>query len=354
MKHKNLLVVAALTSAVIAPLANAGDVVDNRWYVAPFASFVNTGGDRAAQDGRGGGLGIGKMLNENFNVELKGFYQGFDKKPGVAGAEWQLAGAPADVQYVFSRKAFSPYTVIGLGGMNTTLGAVEEASFIGEAGAGFSYELHENLLVRSDVRYRYNNNFDTKFGRSTDEFHDMVVNVGFVIPLGPKPVAAAKFEMPAPAPVPVPKAADCSTLDDDSDGVNNCLDECFMTMGNVKVDPKGCPISLELKGVNFKVDSAELTPNAKHILDIVAASLIEYPEKDDLEVHGHTSSEGSNAHNLKLSQRRSQSVVDYLKFKGVSNKLTARGFGENQPIAENLTEQGRSMNRRVELIWMGH
>jgi OOP family OmpA-OmpF porin len=53
-----------------------------------------------------------------------------------------------------------------------------------------------------------------------------------------------------------------------------------------------------------------------HILDGVAASLIKYPEKVDIEVHGHTSSEGSDQHNLKLSQKRSQSVVNYLKLKG--------------------------------------
>jgi len=350
MKNKHLLAIATLAGSVLAPLAQADEYQDNRWYVAPFASFINTGGDRGAQDGWGGGLGIGKILNEYFNVELKGFYQGFDKKPGVLGDEWQLAGATADVQYFFSRDTFSPYTVIGIGGMNTRVAGIEDASFIGEAGAGFTYELHDNFLLRSDVRYRYNNNFDTKFGRSTDEFHDMVVNVGFVIPLGPKPVTTAKFEMPTP----VAKAPDCSTLDDDADGVNNCLDKCPATLTGSKVDYEGCPISLELKGVNFKYDSAELTETAMGILDTVAENLINYPEKDDIEVHGHTSSEGTNAYNMRLSQRRSQSVVDYLKMKGVANRLIARGYGENQPVADNSTEEGRSLNRRVELIWMGN
>jgi len=205
--------------------------------------------------------------------------------------------------------------------------------------------------VRSDVRYRYNNNFNQTFGRNTDEFHDMVVNVGVVVPFGPKPVAEAKLEIPAPTPVAAP---DCSTLDDDHDGVNNCSDQCPSTLAGSKVDFQGCPVSLELKGVNFKVDSAELTENAKYILDTVADNLVNYPEKDDIEVRGHTSSEGSSAHNLGLSQRRSQSVVDYLKMKGVTNRLIAKGYGEDYPIADNSTEEGRSMNRRVELIWMGN
>ncbi len=351
MIKKHLLAVATFTGMAVMPLAQADEFLDNRWYAAPFATFIHTGGDRGAQDGWGGGLGIGKIINEHFNVELKGFYQGFDQKPGVNGAEWQLAGATADVQYFFSRNAFAPYTVIGLGGMNTRLGNTEEPSFIGEAGAGFTYELHDNFLLRSDVRYRYNNNFDTTFGRDTDEFHDMVVNVGFVVPFGAKPTAVAKFEMPAPAPVAAP---DCSTLDSDNDGVNDCQDQCANTISGSKVDYQGCPVSLELKGVNFIVDSAELTVNAMAILDGVAASLISYPEKDDIEVHGHTSSEGSYAHNMGLSERRSQSVVDYLQMKGVTNRLIARGYGESQPVADNNTEEGRSMNRRVELIWTGN
>lgn len=352
MMKKHILAIATLTGITVMPLSHADEYQDNRWYVAPFATFINTGGDRGAQDGWGGGLGIGKIINEHFNVELKGFYQGFDQKTRAQGSEWQLAGATADVQYFFMRKAFSPYAVLGIGGMNTSVGGVEDPSFIGEAGVGFTYELHDNFLLRSDVRYRYNNNFDQKFGRNTDEFHDMVVNVGFVIPLGPKPTKTAKFEMPAPAPVAA--KTDCSTLDSDNDGVNNCLDKCPGTISGSKVDYQGCPVSLELKGVNFKWDSAELTPSAMSILDGVAESLNAYPEKDEIEVHGHTSSEGSNSYNMKLSQRRSQSVVDYLKMKGVTNRLSARGYGESQPIADNSTEEGRSLNRRVELIWTGN
>ncbi|MDD2722764.1 MAG: OmpA family protein [Methylovulum sp.] len=348
MKKLHVLALATLTGVGMVSLAQADEVVDNRWYVAPFGSYVRTGGDRGAEDGWGAGMGVGKMLDKHFNVELKGFYQEFDSKPKSQG-EWQLAGGTAELQYYFSRGKLAPYTVVGAGGMNTSAHGVDAASFIGEAGAGLSFEVNDNLFLRGDVRYRYNNNFDATFGRNDDEFHDMVVNVGFVVPFGPKPAAPAPFVTPAP----VEKAIDCSTMDSDADGVNDCQDKCPATIAGSKVDFEGCPISLELKGVNFKVDSAELTVDAMGILDRVAASLNDYPEKDDIEVRGHTSSEASDAYNLKLSQRRSQSVVNYLKMKGVTNRLSARGFGERQPIADNATEQGRSLNRRVELIWMG-
>jgi OOP family OmpA-OmpF porin len=88
------------------------------------------------------------------------------------------------------------------------------------------------------------------------------------------------------------------------------------------------------------------------ILDEVAASVINYPEKNEIKVEGYASSEGKAAHNLKLSQNRANSVVSYLKKKGVSNKLSAKGYGIANPIADNRTEAGRAENRRVELIWI--
>ncbi|WP_347988960.1 OmpA family protein [Methylomonas sp. AM2-LC] len=353
MLKNKLLPIALLLSSLMLPTAHAAgtSIDDNRWYIAPFGTYVHTGGDRNADDGWGGGMGFGKIIDRHFNVELEGFYQGFNGQNGA----WSMSGGTADVQYFFFRDKFSPYTVLGAGAMNTCLSGKCGGGFIGEAGVGFTYELMDNLLFRSDVRYRYNNNLNANVQSGTNEFNDMVVNVGFVIPFGPKPVSAP-IKVDAPAPV-VTSArstpvADCSTLDSDGDGVNNCLDKCSDTPKNSKVDVNGCPIKLILKGSNFKVDSAELTVPAKAILDEVAHSLNNYPLKNDIDVQGHTSSEGGVAHNQKLSERRAKSVADYLKSKGVTNRLFVKGFGKNKPIADNRTEEGRSENRRVELIWI--
>jgi OOP family OmpA-OmpF porin len=345
MPKYNLLTIASLISLVAVPMAQAADQYqDNRWYVAPFASFVRTGGDRNSSDGWGGGLGAGKIIDKHFNVELKGFYDGF----GGANGPWDLTGGSADLQYYFFRNKFSPYTVVGLGGMNTCASANCGVGFIGEAGVGFTYELHDNFLLRSDVRYRYNNNLNAHVQPGTDEFHDMTVNVGFVIPFGDKP----KSNVISNTPIAAAQADDCSKRDSDSDGVNDCLDRCLGTIKGSKVDANGCLIKLVIKGVKFKYDSAELTPNGMEILNGVVQSLVAYPLKNDIEVQGHASSEGSNDYNLKLSLRRSKSVVEYLKSKGIPNNLIAKGYGETTPIADNGNEAGRSENRRVELIWI--
>ena len=356
---KKTLTAAALASLMTPILAQANNDVDTRWYVAPYGSFVLTDENRNSNDGWGGGLAVGKMLDEHFNVEVKGFYQDYGRTSSTLGMNsggTNMAGGTADLQYYFFRDKFSPYAVIGAGAASTSMPNGDKIGFIGEAGLGATYEICEGFFLRSDVRYRYNNNFSNNNSNAfannstSSDFNEMIVNVGFVIPLGEKAEKPQpKIELPVVRPTPVP---DCSTRDDDNDGVNNCLDQCPGTITGAKVDAHGCPISLEIKGVQFKYDSAELTQNAKVILDGVAISLIAYPQKNDLEVQGHTSSEGSDAYNLRLSQKRSQSVANYLKLKGVSNKLTAHGYGESQPIADNSSETGKERNRRVELIWI--
>ena len=104
-----------------------------------------------------------------------------------------------------------------------------------------------------------------------------------------------------------------------------------------------------LEGVNFLVNKAELFENAKKILDMVATSLIAHPEVN-VEVGGHTDADGSDAYNLKLSDKRAKAVQDYLVKKGVpAAQLTAKGYGETQPVADNTTPEGKAKNRRVEL-----
>ncbi len=104
-----------------------------------------------------------------------------------------------------------------------------------------------------------------------------------------------------------------------------------------------------LRGVNFEFDKAKLTVNAKALLDPVADALIARPDIK-VEIDGHTDSKGSDAYNLKLSDARAASVVAYLVSRGVAaDRMTSKGFGESQPVADNATDDGRELNRRVEL-----
>ncbi|MEY3807341.1 MAG: hypothetical protein RI893_317 [Pseudomonadota bacterium] len=342
MLKKQLLALIALTSMSFLSTAQTDKYQDNRWYVSPFGTFVEPGGDRDTHSGWGGGMGFGKIIDEHFNVELKGFYQGLKGKNG--NGNWDMTGGTADVQYFISRGSFSPYTVIGLGAMNSSHNGKSDAGFIGEAGAGLSYEVNDNFLVRSDVRYRYNNNGNANLQPGTNEFHDMVVNFGFVIPLGSKPksvVADAPVLVPTSTPVVV---ADCSTVDADHDGVNNCNDLCPNTIVGVKVSIKGCWIV----DVKFDNDKDIIKPQYFSNLDNTADVIKKHPELK-IEIQGHTSKTGSFKHNIDLSERRALRVKKYLVDGTHTPNLTTRGYGWTQPIDTNDTEAGRANNRRVQL-----
>lgn len=107
-----------------------------------------------------------------------------------------------------------------------------------------------------------------------------------------------------------------------------------------------------LRGVTFKTNSAELSPQAQTVLDVTANKLIRQPRK--VEVGGYTSSTGRPDYNLALSQRRADAVRDYLVKRGANpENVTAKGYGMANPIASNDTEEGRIANQRVELRYFG-
>jgi len=91
-----------------------------------------------------------------------------------------------------------------------------------------------------------------------------------------------------------------------------------------------------------------LTPGSQAVLDEIAAILIANPDVS-IAVEGHTDSQGADTANQALSEARATSVVDYLITKDVgTDRLTATGFGESQPVADNATAAGRAENRRIE------
>lgn len=118
----------------------------------------------------------------------------------------------------------------------------------------------------------------------------------------------------------------------------------------VSVTRDGNNIILNMPGnVTFAVDSAEIRPDFHDVLDSVGLVLEEY-QKTLVEVAGHTDSTGSAEYNQSLSERRATSVANYLRGQGIrQDRFLVIGHGESRPVAGNDTEQGRQLNRRVEL-----
>jgi len=107
-------------------------------------------------------------------------------------------------------------------------------------------------------------------------------------------------------------------------------------------------------GILFDVNKSDLRPAAQENLTKMATILNKYPDTNIL-IEGHTDSDGSEEHNQGLSERRAGSVSHYLAAAGVtSGRMSTMGYGELQPIAENTTDAGKQMNRRVEVAIMAN
>ncbi|MCP5154179.1 MAG: OmpA family protein [Ectothiorhodospiraceae bacterium] len=114
-----------------------------------------------------------------------------------------------------------------------------------------------------------------------------------------------------------------------------------------EVHPPGCGDIVH--GINFDFDSATIRADSGALLDALSVGL-QRSDAAAITVVGHTSSEGSQDYNRALSQRRAEAVVAALIERGIgAARLSADGQGEDQPIADNATETGRSLNRRVEI-----
>jgi OOP family OmpA-OmpF porin len=155
-----------------------------------------------------------------------------------------------------------------------------------------------------------------------------------------EPAAAAAI---APAPI----------RDSDGDGIADEYDRCPDTPRGLRVDVSGCVVthqSIDLEGVNFNFNDAHLTPQAERILDEVAKA---YRGQLTMrtEIAGHTDSIGDVEANLKLSQRRAETVREYLISRGArSEQIIARGYGKSRlRINPERSEADAERNRRVEL-----
>jgi len=113
--------------------------------------------------------------------------------------------------------------------------------------------------------------------------------------------------------------------------------------------PQEIKQKLILRGVNFKTASAELLEESYYVLEQVYNSLEAYPNVK-VEVSGHTDDQGKAQYNQVLSYQRAKSVMDYLIMRGISpDRLVAKGYGKEKPMATNGTAEGRALNRRVEI-----
>ncbi|MGQ0620570.1 MAG: OmpA family protein [Panacagrimonas sp.] len=337
--------------------SSAGAQEDNRFYIAPMGTYVLSDDDRHADDGIGGTLAIGAKLGTSAELELRGTYLEY-KGEDDGDEDVDISGGGFGVN-VFLAGPGGPY-------VHADVMAGDETLF--NIGLGYDITLGSSFGIRAEALYHTESNGNV----TGDEYKEPLFNLGVRIPFGKVPAPPVVPPPPPPpvevVPTPPPPPVCSDGLDNDTDGfVDFPADKGCETADDAdETDPPpkckapepGQPVSLDgcgvgdtivLRGVNFDFDKSTLTVNAKTILDGVAEALKKRPDIK-VEIGGHTDAKGSDDYNLKLSGRRSKSVRDYLAKVGVAaERMTSKGYGESMPVADNETDDGRELNRRVEL-----
>ena len=135
-----------------------------------------------------------------------------------------------------------------------------------------------------------------------------------------------------------------TSIDSDGDGIDNDYDKCPDTPAGAKVNSQGC---WSYNTIEFSFDGTAIKSGYEGLFDNATYVLKRNPDMT-VQIEGHTDSQGPAEYNLDLSTRRAQAVKDHLIKNGIDgNRLTVKGFGEANPIANNDTPAGRAENRRV-------
>ena len=229
-------------------------------------------------------------------------------------------------------------------------GVKKKYDLILNAGGGLKYFLTSYMALRGDARYV------CEF-RGSHIFNNLLYSAGLTFEFG-----WAGKEVVITAPVSEDKCpsgpAGCEKKnwclrDSDGDGVPDCLDKCPDTPKGTKVDANGCPPVVEpgtfiFRNILFDFDKANINPVSFPILDEVVEYLKDNPDVK-MEIQGHTDGKGTAEYNIRLSEKRADSVKKYLVEKGISaDRLETKGFGLSKPIVPNDTDENRARNRRVE------
>ena len=330
MKHTHVLALSAALAA-----ASAGAFADNH-KVEVHADIGRIFFDEPISDDAIWGVGIGYVLNENWTLDVVTSRFDTETESGLDldGIQYRLDA----LYHINTESLWRPYVAFGVGDQKreSNIGGtiVDARDTLVNLGAGVKRSLGGNWEFRSDIR---------AFNSLDNEYTDLTVNAGIAYLFG-KTSAPVKA---AAAPVVEPEK------DSDGDGVLDSKDQCPDTPRTHKVDEVGCSlkltetVSVELN-ITFDTDKAIIKPEYESEVAGLARFMDQYADTV-VTVEGHTDSQGSDAYNEKLSQRRADAVKAALiaNYGIAADRVNAVGYGEARPTADNSTADGRKKNRRV-------
>ena len=285
----------------------------------------------------------------------------------------------ANVWYdLFKSKRWHPY--IG-GGMGMALLKVKDAGYEGgsyhdetdevtgfQLGAGIGFDLRPKVTLSLDYRYlKLDDASYSLLGSSQPssiklQYEADSISFSLRYSFGDNAGETMPEMAPETEPVAVVEPLTESEMSAEPTPIEETAPAASATAGceapgpGDQVNLEGCKSgdSVVLRGVTFEYNRATLTVDSKTILDQVSDEL-KALGPTQIEISGHTDSKGADKYNQSLSEARANSVKTYFAEQGLDPaSMTAEGFGETQPVADNETEAGRQLNRRVELKIVGH
>jgi OOP family OmpA-OmpF porin len=351
VKKRNLVLSLAAAAMALSSFSVAADG-DQPWHVTGQFGTINLDNDRNMRNNDVfWGVGFGRFFGNNLSLDLEfDQFSGTWKEsqtavPGSTYDQWKLRNWGGMGRYYIGNANVRPFLAVGLGSLRHANVSDTGSALSASMGVGLIGQFNKHLSGRLQVLYRVDGDDMTQ--PSSASYGDWIWTAGLSFDFGGKAAPPPPPPPPAAAPAAPPPNPDL-----DGDGVPNERDKCPNTRPGAVVDLDGCEVEavISLDGVYFDFDKSTLKPEAIAVLN-QAAALLDKHERVVVEVAGHTDSVGTEAYNQALSMRRADAVKDYLVSKGVkASRLSAKGYGESQPVASNDTDAGRAENRRVELI----
>lgn len=334
--------------------------------VEQYKGELGSGFYRFGQDLNGFiGLDLSRYLTPHFDIAAHLTYGDMSYNNGtdpIVFTRQNMFQANIQARYNILTDAYKwrPYLFAGFGHMRFADGDFVQPNTIIPYGLGLTWQFKPNIALRLQETFIYSD-FDRMDADASKKFNDSYLqhSIAVVFNFGKSKNDAdqdgiADDDDECPDAIGPKSANGCP--DSDGDGVADKDDKCPELAGTP--ENNGCPEVKEedkqilkdaLHGINFETGKAVITEESNEVLDRVV-SLMKLNPLFKLEIEGHTDSQGDDAMNMELSQKRANAVKQYLVDKGVdASRLTAKGYGETKPVADNETAEGRAENRRVEL-----
>lgn len=360
MKRTKAVLVSMLSVAVgllwQVRAAAAEPASEDPSYVSASFGYAWPDSARQVDSGLGFKLNLGWQLARHWNLEVDTSFLNFETGNDLQ-SDFYRSAVGLELLWVPRRNTWTPFVAVGAGAAYNDVypNRGDKVDPTANAGVGFLTQPLGPYGIRVRLEGRY-----TQDWRKPDDVGDLSAHLGVHIPLRrPKEVVRIEVRETVREVVrEVPREIIRETIiqpavivDTDKDGIDDPRDRCPNTLPGTRVDSEGCAIEqavITLQGVFFQTNSDKLTSDSLSTLVMAAAALSGQPTMK-VEIRGHTDSVGNDAANQKLSQRRAQSVADFLIENSVNpSRLTVVGFGEARPVADNATPDGRATNRRVE------